>query len=744
MNKDLGRFKVSQREMAVLQRYFPSTNAALLEVLCGPDSIPPEDCFWTDVLNFPWPLSKWPPREVEEEIAPFVAALACNSGQTQAFPKLLNQLAKLLEAARPNTNNTMAVNAMYMVRSIVKVSVETLSTREARAMFEGRNLSEPYIKNTPGGVSKKLHSQTSLDVLPVHDVLQQAAQCLLHILFQLPSVTTTYLLQLEALQCLEVFMSTQLMSTSPSESPGCHTFAEVIMQQASVAPQVVQRLLQMYVEASPVPPGCPLHLVVQDESSRAPNSKGLLRRMGSAASSMLSFPYRAATYVLRMGADEGCSPISEASLRLLLLLIYYYPPSTRPPNPFRAALQNMGDLRFASDLEQANPGVSAPRGDANTGVDSEALTARPVITFSGVYAALSRGLHSHAAVLLLYTLLANNRAFKEHVLVCGEPQAVLLPLLELLYQATPVGSDPTPSDMPGNEPCTYMILICVLLLSQDPVFASNLYRTATLGFVHWYKERQVTGITLGSLTVLVLLRTAYHSIGNREGQDVYLATNSLAVLGNLAPHVSGLPSHAAQRFVAVYDLLRRRSQQLEKRSADEMQSPAAEQAASELSVTQEFLRIVLEVINVMLVHGLPRNPELAYSLLHRQELFADLAQHPRYGMLVANITAVVDYFNERVEVARAQHEWEWSVDNVLDVIQQDLRTWRSDRLHPAPSLQFSYEEHSPENFFVPHVWTLAVTSSLSGIPWNPKSIKLLSSVFMETGQPHASLTITCE
>ena len=35
----------------------------------------------------------------------------------------------------------------------------------------------------------------------------------------------------------------------------------------------------------------------------------------------------------------------------------------------------------------------------------------------------------------------------------------------------------------------------------------------------------------------------------------------------------------------------------------------------------DFLRIVLEVLNCIIITNLPQNPELVYALLHRQEVF---------------------------------------------------------------------------------------------------------------------------
>ncbi|KAL4430623.1 hypothetical protein ABPG75_005879 [Micractinium tetrahymenae] len=47
-----------------------------------------------------------------------------------------------------------------------------------------------------------------------------------------------------------------------------------------------------------------------------------------------------------------------------------------------------------------------------------------------------------------------------------------------------------------------------------------------------------------------------------------------------------------------------------------------------------------------------------------------------------------------------------------DLIKQHSRGWRRDRLRPFPELRFTYEEEaSPEEFFVPYVWSLAAAAA---------------------------------
>jgi hypothetical protein len=66
-------------------------------------------------------------------------------------------------------------------------------------------------------------------------------------------------------------------------------------------------------------------------------------------------------------------------------------------------------------------------------------------------------------------------------------EALLVPLLAILYSA----SGRTPSQM-------YMLLIIILILSQDAAFARNIH-TIHLASVPWYKDRLLTNTTLGTL-----------------------------------------------------------------------------------------------------------------------------------------------------------------------------------------------------------------------------------------------------
>ena len=66
-------------------------------------------------------------------------------------------------------------------------------------------------------------------------------------------------------------------------------------------------------------------------------------------------------------------------------------------------------------------------------------------------------------------------------------ETVMLPLLRLLYTAS---GQHAPSHM-------YMLLIILLILSQDAAFAANVH-AVQLAEVPWYKERLLHRTTLGA------------------------------------------------------------------------------------------------------------------------------------------------------------------------------------------------------------------------------------------------------
>ncbi|KAG4395031.1 hypothetical protein GLYMA_20G150500v4 [Glycine max] len=269
-------------------------------------------------------------------------------------------------------------------------------------------------------------------------------------------------------------------------------------------------------------------------------------------------------------------------------------------------------------------------------IEGNAHSARHIkLPFASLFDTLGICLADEAAVLLLYSLLQGNSAFLEYVLVRTDLDALLMPILEALYNA--------PSRT-ANQ--IYMLLIILLILSQDSSFNASIHKLILTG-VPWYKERLFHQTSLGSLMVIILSRTVQYNLSKLR--DVYLQTTCLATLANMAPHVHRLSAYASQRLVSLFDMLSRKYNKLAERRDNKLHiakgnsvegNNLVEDMSTELHIYTDFLRLVLEIINAILTYALPRNPEVVYAIMHRQEVFQPFKNHPRFNELIDNIYTV--------------------------------------------------------------------------------------------------------
>ncbi|CAK7327129.1 unnamed protein product [Dovyalis caffra] len=254
----------------------------------------------------------------------------------------------------------------------------------------------------------------------------------------------------------------------------------------------------------------------------------------------------------------------------------------------------------------------------------------------------------------------------------------LMPILETLYNA---------SKRTSNH--IYILLIILLILSQDSSFNASIHKMV-LPSVPWYQEHLLHQTSLGSLTVIILIRTVKYNLSKLR--DLYLHTTCLATLANMAPHFHRLSAYASQRLVSLFYMLSRKYNKLAERIDDKVgksgslgQESLAEDLSAELHIYTDFLRIVLEILNAILTYALPRNPEVVYAIMHRQEVFEPFKNHPRFNELIENIYMVLDFFNSRID--SQTHDGEWSVEKVLQLIIMNCRSWRTEGMKVKTTLE---------------------------------------------------------
>ncbi len=139
---------------------------------------------------------------------------------------------------------------------------------------------------------------------------------------------------------------------------------------------------------------------------------------------MLWLPFRAYTFLIRLGFSQtdSTSPLADSSLLLLLVLINHSSQQAHVQqsphflNPYQAAIQGR------QDSEDVGTDAESGRGQTASGISA--------VPFSGLYNALGAGLEQEPSVLLLYVLLHKCHKFQQYVLVRSDADTILLPLLD--------------------------------------------------------------------------------------------------------------------------------------------------------------------------------------------------------------------------------------------------------------------------------------------------------------------------
>lgn len=673
----------------------------LIGTFVGEKSFPLTSDFWQKLLELPLSL-QWPSHRVRQACELF----AQNNYYTRHLAKILIHLGKCLQecistSGVPSTVYTKAVNAVYISSVFLKYLIENAKSENIEELHLSLDESEVIQNNFP--------ADQNIENFVMHGVLS--------FIGTLDVNPETHLLHHELLNFMLIVMSTQLLS-GPSPGPkDVNPFIDAAMaQESSLVGLVVRRLLINYINR----PRIPLNDVSYSIFSEG-SQPGVLQRVGSAAANFVLLPFN---YLVSSGGEGPRSPLADSSLQVLLILIHYRKcilvdesiadrksggatsdslskeNTYFSENPYCKALENARDIEFDRvDIE----------GNAHSGP----LVRLP---FASLFDTLGMFLGDETAILLLYSLVHGNSDFLEYVLVRTDLDTLLMPILETLYNA---------SRRTSNQ--IYMLLIILLILSQDSSFNASIHKLI-LPSVPWYKERLLHQTSLGSLMVIILIRTVKYNLSKLR--DVYLHTNCLATLANMAPHAHRLSAYASQRLVSLFDMLSRKYNKLaelmdDKVHIDKANSPEgdsiAEDVSTELHIYTDFLRIVLEILNAILTYALPRNPEVVYAIMHRQEVFQPFKNHPRFNELLENIYTVLDFFNSRMDAQGMNGGW--SVEKVLQVIIINCRSWRGEGMKMFTQLRFTYEQEShPEEFFIPYVWQLVL--SRCGFSFNASTINL--------------------
>nr|XP_047935720.1 dymeclin isoform X3 [Anser cygnoides] len=649
-----------------------------LKKLSGAEPISENDPFWNQLLSFSFttPTNSADLKLLEEATISVCKSLVeknPRTGNLGSLIKVFLSRTKELKISAECQNHLFiwqAHNALFIICCLLKVFISTMSEEELQLHFT-------YEEKTPGSYGTECE-----------DLIEELLCCLIQLIVEIPLLDITYSISLEAVTTLVVFLSCQLFHKEILRESLIHKY----LMHGRCLPytsRLVKTLLYNFIrqERSP-PPGT--HVFQQQT-----DGGGLLYGIASGVATGLWTVFTLGGVGSKPTPQlEQCSPLANQSL-LLLLVLANLTDAPDTPNPYRQAIMSFKNTQDSSAFSSSNPHAFQ-------------------INFNSLYTALCEQQKSDQATLLLYMLLHQNGNVRTYVLARTDIENLVLPILEILYHVEE-----------RNSHHVYMALIILLILTEDDGFNRSIHEVI-LKNITWYAERVLTEISLGSLLILVVIRTIQYNM--TRTRDKYLHTNCLAALANMSAQFRSLHQYAAQRIISLFSLLSKKHNKVLEQatqslrgSLDSNDTPLPDYA-QDLNVIEEVIRMMLEIINSCLTNSLHHNPNLVYALLYKRDLFEQFRTHPSFQDIMQNIDLVISFFSSRLEQAGA----ELSVERVLEIIKQGALALPKDRLRKFPELKFKYvEEEQPEEFFIPYVWSLVYNSAVA-LYWNPRNIQLFT------------------
>ncbi|CAI5667117.1 dymeclin isoform X1 [Oreochromis aureus] len=649
-----------------------------LKALVGTESISENDPFWNQLISFTFisPTSSGESKLLEEAVIPLAKILIENNPRTGNFGALVRIFLGRTKELKISTECQdqlfiwQAHNALFMIRCLLKVFIREMSEAELHQQFS-------YQERAPGSCG-----ETGSE-----DLLEELLSNLVHLIVEVPLLDITYSILFEAVTVLLVFFSYQLFHKDILRDGIIY---QHIMKGRCMCltSRLVKTLLYNFIRQEKCPP--PSTHIFEPKAEG-----GLLYGLASGVASGLWSVFTLGGAGSRAGIDQEHDPLPLSNQSLLLLLVLAnLTDGPEWPNPYRQAITCFRNTQDTSSLPVEQPHTFQ-------------------INFNSLYTALCEQQRSDQATLLLYTLLHQNANMRTYVLSRTDMDNLVLPILEILYHVEE-----------RNSHHVYMALIILLILTEDDAFNRSIHEVI-LKNVSWYTERSLTEISLGSLLILVVIRTIQFNM--TRTRDKYLHTNCLAALANMSAQFRCLHQYAAQRIISLFALLSKKHNKVLEQATQSLRGRQGESAAlpdyaQDLSVIEEVIRMMLEIINSCLCNSLHHNPNLVYALLYKRELFEQFRTHPSFQDIMQNLDTVIGFFSQRLEQAGS----DLSVERVQEVIMKGAQALPKDRLKKFPELKFKYvEEDQPEDFFIPYVWSLVFNSGV-GLHWSPHGIELFS------------------
>lgn len=678
------------------------SNNENLKLLSGKETISENDPFWNQLLSFSLqaPQSRVEQSKLEEITDCHCKSLVENNQHTGNFTSLLKVFLSRSKEIKSSVEcgDKMFVwqccNALYIIRHLCKFLAENMSEENMLEQFEARSLADRQ---------RDLETGAVLSSTGLVNYLDQFVETLQDIAIEVPVLDFTYNLHMEAVTSFLVLLSVQMFLPSPTLH-GPFTRRIMTCTRTDHNNKFVKVLLQHYIEQKMPPNGA-------TESHGGSVVLGLASAVASGVWSIVNRG-REQSAATSVSQNSAIPLLGHRSSLLLLALISYTDGSIK---------NQSGSSELRNFYHDALQGFRHIQGSSTVNPSSPAFH----LNLSRLFQSMCNTQYQEASTLLLYFLIHKNPEVRAYILSKTDIDKFVVPILKILYSAPE-----------QNSHHIYMALIILLILTEDDHF-NQLVHEIQVKTVEWYKDRMLRNVTLGDLIILVVVRTIQYNMTRMR--DRYLHTNCLAALANMSAYFRNLHSYACQRIFSLLTLLVKKRRKVTEKLANHhvgvvgasgtnphgsvaLEMESHQDYASELSVLIEVLRMLLEILNSCLTgSGMRQNVNLIYALLREKEVFDDFRNHPGFQDILQNIDTIVAFFGARLTETNESQ----TMEEVHEEIKKAMLQVPSHQLKKFPDLKFRYvEEESPEEFFVPYVWSLAFNRS--NVFWNPGCVQLFA------------------
>ncbi|RUP45096.1 Dyggve-Melchior-Clausen syndrome protein-domain-containing protein [Jimgerdemannia flammicorona] len=462
----------SQRNSLADNPVFNSAQLSALRGFVSPNTISSNDFgTWETLLakhKFPATLTPQDAYDLEIATVSLAIELAANNARTKNFNTLLLHLLTQLRRFDPEECRGIipgeTYNALFLVRAFSKHFVGNLSGEEIHRQFEGPTTihgDEEGLPSLPPPPTIVDHATVQLSAAKfiidpdvIVDARPKAEQLLDELLTVIvlldPNASySAYEFYLEALNTLIALLSTQIYQSSPNANDNNYFLNILMTKFGGRADALIGTLMKHFVAQKPMPPVSAS--VVYNAYSYFFSSK----------------PTAATT--------PDLYPLADRSILLILLLSMQSrssnetriktEPNLRANNWTAACRLGISGLRDENTLSVSMSSSSSSNDKAQSNKSRE-------ISFRSLYRIVCQSLSTEEVCLLFYLVMVENEAFRVYVLSRTDPDTLFVPILKMVYET-----------MEGktNYSHVYILLIMLLLFSQDDILNENIQKIVSFG-----------------------------------------------------------------------------------------------------------------------------------------------------------------------------------------------------------------------------------------------------------------------